>query len=146
VGTGGAGGCPADPLTSITTGCPGELLTLTGAPPSAAATGSMGNGSGTYNSVDCGTADGTERIFRFVAPSSGTVDFLLQHGSYNATFYVRSTCSGGPATLACSDSGKQGTTETISLDVQACQTYYVFSDKRSSCCSTGTYTLTVRYR
>jgi hypothetical protein len=106
----------------------------------------MNNGSGSFNSVDCGQAAGVENIFRFVAPMDGTVDVLLQHGGYNASFYVRAACDGGPATLACSDSGQQNTTETISFAAKACQTYYVFSDKRSNCCSTGSYTLTLRYQ
>ena len=81
---------------------------------------------------------GVERVFQFIAPDTGTVNFQLD-STTNAVIYARQTCAADDGTEACEGAG---TSETLSLDVQTGESWYIIVEATSSLATGEQFTLT----
>lgn len=88
----------------------------------------------------CADSSGTEAVFAFTAPSTGTVCMRTRGSSFNTLLYARSSCANAASEIICNDNGRNQQSE-ISLSAVAGQTYFIFVDGVSG--ATGSYVLAV---
>ena len=88
----------------------------------------------------CVDSSGTEAVFAFTAPSTGTVCMRTRGSSFNTLLYARSSCANAASEITCNDNGRNQQSE-ISLSAVAGQTYFIFVDGVSG--ATGSYVLAV---
>jgi hypothetical protein len=140
-GTGGVTGCEADADPIDLERCPGMPLVLSGSPPSATASGSTNNLSDDH--ADC-SGDGSDAVYRFVAPADGTVRITLRPNGIRGTLYARATTCGSGTLLVCQNPGTIGTAATGTFPVTRCTRYYVFADQDIGILN-GSFELEIRY-
>jgi hypothetical protein len=88
----------------------------------------------------CVDSSGTEAVFAFTPPTSGTVCMRTRGSSFNTLLYARSSCANAASEITCNDNGRNQQSE-ISFSAVAGQTYFIFVDGVSG--ANGSYVLAV---
>ena len=88
----------------------------------------------------CVDSSGTEAVFAFTPPTTGTVCMRTRGSSFNTLLYARSSCANAASEITCNDNGRNQQSE-ISFSTVAGQTYFIFVDGVSG--ATGSYVLAV---
>ena len=92
----------------------------------------------------CGTNNGNEAVYAFMAPANGTYCVNTEGSAYDTYLYVRTTCASPTTEVACNDDINYNAGNTRSEDdftATAGDVYYIFVDGYSM--GGGEYTLTV---
>lgn len=145
-GTGGGGGTKPDAGSDAGVGssesCPGQLLTLTGSPPSVTVTGDLS--SMTHEETCAATCDycpGADAVYRYLAPDgSGMGTISLEPQGFDAILELRVTSCDGPS-IGCSDQGGAEVTE-IAYPNDPDVEHFVVVDSKSA---GGPFTLRITY-
>ena len=88
----------------------------------------------------CVDSSGTEAVFAFTPPTSGTVCMRTRGSSFNTLLYARSSCANAASEITCNDNGRNQQSE-ISFSAVAGETYFIFVDGVSG--ANGSYVLAV---
>ncbi len=108
--------------------CPGVNIPLTGS-------GDTYNVSGNTSAANadrlgtglCDSVATPEIVYKVTAPVSSKL-FVSVDPTYDASVYIRSTCTSQASQLVCAEAGGVGGLEVASVNVTAGSTYYVFID------------------
>ena len=128
-GNGGAGGSSG--ASGPNESCPGEVLTLSGAP-TLTATVSTGTPPKDDAEGSCGGGGGArEAVYRFTAPVSGIATVMVSSTAFDGVAYVRSTCADALSEIDCQDAQGTNGTETITFFANAGAEYFIFADGKN---------------
>lgn len=135
---GAASGCSATcritgPTPAATATCPGLDLHLwkDGQTPTLDSTTI---GGGTHRTKDaCGVnpttgATGSDRVFRVIAHSTGTLRVVVSNATFNAFVWAAATCDDAVKALACANATNDPGGDTLALPVTEGRAYSVFVD------------------
>ncbi|MBK6520420.1 MAG: hypothetical protein IPM79_14485 [Polyangiaceae bacterium] len=75
----------------------------------------------------CASPATNEVVYRVLAPLDGTLEIIVDP-SYDASVYVRTSCSTASSQVVCAEDGLAGELEIASIPVLAGNAYYVFID------------------
>ena len=92
----------------------------------------------------CG-GDGSDSVYRFIAPIDGTIGVSLVPNGIRGTLYVMESSCGAATTLVCETPGSIDAPSSGTFAATACTTYYVFADQDIGVLD-GTFTLNVQYQ
>jgi cysteine-rich repeat protein len=120
--------------------CPGEVVGLTAAAPTASIAGSTAGLGDDYQSYCVkDETGGNEAVYAVSVEQAGTltVDVATTSGTQDPVLYVESSCGQEPTTIACTD--RLGASEQMALAVDGPGTFYVFVEDRAD--SAGAFTV-----
>jgi len=108
--------------------CPGVNIPLSGLNDSFATSGDTSAANADRQGTGlCASSNTPEIVYKVTVPESGKLVAALDP-SYDASLYIRSTCTSQASQLVCAEDGLVGDLEVGQVNVVAGNTYYVFVD------------------
>ena len=98
-----------------------------------------------YISSCAPAAVGTDAVYHFNAPQSGTVNVLLTPSGFDGILTVRTSCDGTSTPVICVDTGGFNTIELGQLNATALTDYWVFVDSKQAAAAGSSFTMQVNY-
>jgi hypothetical protein len=114
--------------------CPGDTLTFSGSPDrTATASGNSSQRQDDYEgSCAAGSASARDAVYRLTADTEGILSVELEPTAFDASLYLRTTCSDAGSQVACKNAAAGGGTETVEVWATNGTTYYAFVDGAAS--------------